>query len=114
VTQYTDSRGNVLQYAYDEVGNLATLTYPDDKQVHYTYNNADQLITVTDWANRETAYGYDDNGRLISTLRANGTQMTRVYDEAGQLKQQKDIVVATGEIISQLYHPRNNRARTHS
>jgi len=101
VTQYTDSRGNVLQYAYDEVGNLATLTYPDDKQVHYTYNNADQLITVTDWANRETAYGYDDNGRLISTLRANGTQMTRVYDEAGQLKQQKDIVVATGEIISQ-------------
>jgi len=32
VTQYTDTQGNTLQYAYDEVGNLVTLTYPDGKQ----------------------------------------------------------------------------------
>jgi RHS repeat-associated protein len=83
------------------VGNLAALTYPDGKQVHYEYNNANQLITVIDWAGRETHYGYDPNARLISTLRPNGTQMTRLYNEAGQLKQQKDIVVATSEIISQ-------------
>jgi RHS repeat-associated protein len=83
------------------VGNLITLIYPDGKQVHYEYNSANQLITVTDWAERETLYTYDPNGRLISTERPNGTQMTRVYNEAGQLKQQKDVVVATGEIISQ-------------
>ncbi|RKZ77698.1 MAG: hypothetical protein DRR19_27550, partial [Candidatus Parabeggiatoa sp. nov. 1] len=35
VTKYTDTQGNTLQYAYDEVGNLVTLTYPDGKQVHY-------------------------------------------------------------------------------
>ncbi|MDM8561916.1 RHS repeat protein [Candidatus Marithioploca araucensis] len=54
-------------------------------------------MKVTDWANRVTVYDYDKNGRLISTLRHNGTKMTRVYDEAGQLKQQKEIVVATSE-----------------
>jgi YD repeat-containing protein len=34
VTKYSNHQGNVLQYAYNEVGNLVTLTYPDGKQVH--------------------------------------------------------------------------------
>jgi RHS repeat-associated protein len=102
VTKYTDTRSNTLKYAYDEIGNLVTLTYPDGKKVHYEYDAASQLVKVTDWANRITEYAYDKNGRLISTLRPNnGTQMTRVYNDAGQLKQQKDIVVATEEVISQ-------------
>jgi RHS repeat-associated protein len=101
ITKYTDQQGNTLQYEYDPVGNLITLIYPDGKQVHYEYNSANQLITVTDWAERETRYSYDPNARLINTLRPNGTKMTRVYNEAGQLKQQKDFVVATGEVISQ-------------
>jgi len=103
VTQYTDTQGNTLKYAFDAVGNLITLTYPDGKQVHYEYDAADQLITVTDWANRVTRYDYDKNGRLISIVRPNGTQQTRVYDIAGQLKQQKDIVIKTGEVINQFY-----------
>jgi len=49
----------VLQYAYDAVGNLVTLTYPDGKQVHYEYSDADQLVLVTDWAERLTRYTYD-------------------------------------------------------
>ena len=101
VTKYTDTRGNTLKYAYNEVGNLVTLTYPDGSLVHYEYDAASQLVKVTDWANRVTLYDYDKNSRLISTLRPNGTQMTRVYDDAGQLKQQQDIVVATEEVISQ-------------
>ncbi len=101
VTKYTDTQNNSLQYEYDEVGNLVTLTYPDGKQVHYGYDAADQLVKVTDWANRDTRYAYDKNARLINILRPNGTQMTRAYDDAGQLKQQKDVLIATGEIISQ-------------
>jgi RHS repeat-associated protein len=101
VTKYTDTQANTLQYAYNEVGNLVTLTYPDGRQVHYEYDAANRLVKVTDWAARVTQYDYDKNGRLISTLRPNGTQQTRVYDKAGQLVQQKDIVIATGEVISQ-------------
>ncbi len=102
VTQYTDTQGNTLKYAFDAVGNLITLTYPDGKQVHYEYDAADQLITVTDWANRITRYDYDKNSRLISIVRPNGTQQTRVYDLAGQLKQQKEVVIKTGKVISQV------------
>ena len=77
------------------------MTYPDGKQVLYDYDAADQLIKVTDWNHRETVYGYDNNGRLSSVLRPNSTQITRVYNDAGQLKQQQDILVATGAVISQ-------------
>jgi RHS repeat-associated protein len=78
-----------------------TLTYPDGRQVHYEYDAANRLVKVTDWAARVTKYDYNQNGRLIKTLRPNGTQQTRVYDKAGQLLQLKDIVIATGDVISQ-------------
>jgi len=107
VIKYTDVRGNVLQYAYDSVGNLVGLTYPDGKLVSYEYDAAGQLVKVTDWANRVTVYAYDKNGRLISLLRPNGTQMTRSYDAAGQLLRQDDVVSfefsydAAGNIIAE-------------
>lgn len=100
VVKYTDSQGNTLQYVYDTVGNLVTLTYPDGKQVHYAYNAADQLSKVTDWAGRETRYSYDANGRLVQVVRPNSTQMTRSYDIVGQLVQQQDMA-SNGEVISQ-------------
>jgi len=34
-------------------------------------------------------------------LRPNGTQMTRVYDDAGQLLQQKEVIISSGELINQ-------------
>ncbi|RKZ48829.1 MAG: hypothetical protein DRR08_31410, partial [Candidatus Parabeggiatoa sp. nov. 2] len=36
-----------------------------------------------------------------NTLRPNGTQMTRVYDDAGQLLQQKEVIISSGELINQ-------------
>jgi len=100
VSKYTDSQGNTLQYAYDAVGNLETLTYPDGKQVFYEYDANDQLTQVTDWAERETRYVYDANGHLVEVVRSNGTQMTYTYDVAGQLVQQKD-VASGGAVIRQ-------------
>ena len=100
VVKYTDSQGNTLQYAYDAVGNLVMLTYPDGKPVLYEYDVADQLTKVTDWVGRETRYVYDANGRLVEVVRPNGTQMTYTYDVAGQLMQQKD-VASGGAVIRQ-------------
>jgi len=100
VSKYTDTQSNTLQFGFDEVGNLLTLTYPDNRQVHYRYDVTNQLIQVTDWAERETHYEWDTNGRLIRETRPNGTVMTRRYDKAGQLVQQQD-VSANGEVIAQ-------------
>jgi RHS repeat-associated protein len=100
VVEYTDSQGNILQYAYNAVGNLVTLTYPNGKAARYEYDAVNQLTKVTDWAERVTGYSYDTNGRLIKVERPNGTNMARIYNAAGQLVQQKD-VANNGEIISQ-------------
>jgi RHS repeat-associated protein len=100
VVKYTDSQGKTLQYAYDAVGNLETLTYPDGKQVFYEYDAADQLTKVTDWAKRQTRYAYDANGRLVEVIRPNGTRMTYTYNVAGQLVQQQDMA-SDGKVIRQ-------------
>jgi RHS Repeat. len=80
----------VIGYAYDAVGNLTTLTYPDGKVVSYNYDSANRLIKVTDWAARETSYSYDDNGRLIQTTRPDGSVEFRSCNSAGQLTELKD------------------------
>jgi RHS repeat-associated protein len=100
VIKYTDSQGNTIQYGYDAVGNLVTLTYPNGKAVRYEYDAVNQLTKVTDWAQRVTRYSYDANGRLTTVQRPNGTTMTRTYHATGQLAQQKD-VTKNGEVISQ-------------
>ncbi len=100
VKKYSDVLGNTLGYTYDAAGNLATLAYPDGKQVSYEYDATDRLVKVTDWANRETGYEYDANGRLQQTAYANGTVETRGYDVAGQLTQ-KTITDAAGALVVQ-------------
>ncbi|GBC59405.1 hypothetical protein DENIS_0344 [Desulfonema ishimotonii] len=100
VTRYTDAQGNVIQYAYNNAGNLEILTYPDGKQVRYGYDLADRMTSVTDWDGRITRYEYDANSRLIRTQRPYGSVMTRTYDAAGQMTQQKD-VDAGGQVIAQ-------------
>jgi len=99
ITSYTDTRGNNIQYTYDQAGNLTRLTYPDGKQVNYIYDATNQLTAVTDWANRTTSYTYDPNGRLIQTNRPDGSIETRLYDDNGQIIQLKDTCMDT--LISQ-------------
>lgn len=99
VTKYIDAYGDTIEYAYDEVGNLVTLTYPGGKKVRYEYDAANRRKKVTDWAGRVTTYDYDANGRLTKTVRPNGTVLTQSYDAAGQLIEQKDID-AGGNTIS--------------
>ncbi|WP_421072462.1 RHS repeat-associated core domain-containing protein [Pelotomaculum propionicicum] len=100
VKKYTDARGNIIQYSYDAVGNLKTLTYPDGRQVAYEYSTENLLKKVTDWAGRVITYDYDQNGKLVTITRQNGTTLSCSYDDAGQLLQMKD-VDAHNNIISQ-------------
>lgn len=100
ITKYTDTRGNTIQYSYDNVGNLLSLTYPDNKQVSYEYDAANRLIKVSDWADRVTLYEYDDNGRLLKTTRSDGSIQIQSYNSAGWLIKQVD-TAANNQIIAQ-------------
>ena len=88
---YTDGYGNLLQYGYDAVGNLTTLTYPDGRAVHYAYDQANRLIRATDWNQKITSYTYDANNRLKTTTRPDGSVETRTYDSQGRLTEINDL-----------------------
>ena len=91
VTEYTDYKGNTVQYSYDEIGNLIALTYPGGEIVRYTYYKNGWLHTVTDAKGKVTKYTYDARGNLIHTERPNGTEEICTFNEAGLLVSQKDV-----------------------
>jgi len=74
-----------VTYAYDGVGNRASLGYPDGKVVNYSYDQANRLSAVTDWLGRITNYSYDPASNLTRTAYPNGTTATFTYDPANRL-----------------------------
>jgi RHS repeat-associated protein len=80
ISRFTNTSNQTIQYAYDENGSLAALTYPDGKVVHYEYDAANHLKKVTDWLSNTTTYNYDALGNVISAVNSNGTVVGAQYD----------------------------------
>lgn len=85
---------STIGYAYDAVGNLNRIFYPDGFTVGYDYDAYGRMKTVMEWAAvpgtataplRTTTYAYDILGRLSSVTRPNNTVRTVAYDVAGQV-----------------------------
>ncbi|MEI8121841.1 MAG: RHS repeat-associated core domain-containing protein [bacterium] len=85
VSSYRDAEGNLIQYRYDNGGNLTNLVYPDGKVVTYAFDGLNRLTNVTDWASRKTTIEYDLGNRVRKITRPNGTVREMNYDSAGQL-----------------------------
>ena len=85
----------LTQYAYDRLGNLTNITYPDSSQVAYTYGTGGMLASVAQkvsggsFAPVVTSYGYAPTGQATSTVFANGVYTSATYDPANlyRLKQ---------------------------
>ncbi|MCX5885489.1 MAG: cysteine peptidase family C39 domain-containing protein [Proteobacteria bacterium] len=86
LTRYQDLNGFVIQYSYDGVGNLTSITYPGNKVVNYEYDRTNRLIEVKDWLNNPTTYEYDAAGNLIRTTYPSGSIILQQYDDANGLK----------------------------
>jgi len=73
-----DTAGTTTQFGYDAAGNLATLTWPDDKVKTFVYERADlpwALTGIVDENDQRFAtFGYDSEGRATSTEHAGGVQ----------------------------------------
>lgn len=85
VATYRDSEWNLIQYAYDQNGNLTNLVYPGGKTVAYFYDSLNRLTNVTDWANRKTSIEYDLGSHVRRITRPNGSVREMNYDGAGQM-----------------------------
>ena len=78
--------GGSISYTYDNLGRLATATYPDGRVASYTYNGDGQLYRITEVGGDSPAtylYSYDSLGRLIASEKKdiNGASILRIYQK---------------------------------
>ncbi|MEM7592101.1 MAG: RHS repeat-associated core domain-containing protein, partial [Cyanobacteria bacterium P01_A01_bin.83] len=73
-----------IEYAYDNRGNLATVT---DKNgtIDLDYDTSDRLTKITYSGGRFLAYTYDAGDRRTSLTDQDGNQVNYAYDAAGRL-----------------------------
>ena len=91
----TDANGNTTGYGYDLLGRLVSQTDAHRVTSTLEYDGHGNLVRSTDGLGRTIAFVYDAQNHLVTeTWRdANGTvtrDITRSYDDAGQLLQVKD------------------------
>jgi YD repeat-containing protein len=63
----------ITRYAYDQLGNMTSMTDANGNITRYTYDEDNLLSTETDAQGNVTAYSYDDKGNLILKQNPNGT-----------------------------------------
>ncbi|MFE7545757.1 RHS repeat-associated core domain-containing protein [Streptomyces platensis] len=84
LTSTTDTKGNTTRNAYDESGNLRTVTDVAGKITTFTYDAANRLTDVKDPAGHTVHTTYDAMGNVASRTDATGGKTTYTYDKAGR------------------------------
>ncbi len=79
-----DGQGRRIQYTYNSLGELDSVTYPDGSVVAYAYDAVGNLIQVRT-AEGDYTYEYDEENRPVRLMRPDGSVTTYEYDGEGQL-----------------------------
>jgi RHS repeat-associated protein len=95
VVGYIDAFGKNVNYAYDALGRVATLKYPDGKMLTNNYDALSRLTNQVDWAGRQMSYTYDKANRLILRTYPNGIVQTNSFDNDGRVTD-LDYAASTG------------------
>ncbi|MCW9679746.1 VWD domain-containing protein [Dolichospermum planctonicum UHCC 0167] len=86
LTKITYPTGRSLTYTYNADGQRTKLVSQDGYTVNYTYDTVGRLKTLTNGtAQSIISYDYDSAGRLIKETNGNGTYTTYEYDQQSQL-----------------------------
>ncbi|MFZ1983121.1 MAG: DUF6531 domain-containing protein, partial [Desulfatitalea sp.] len=80
-----DSANLETVYAYDDAGNLASVTDAEGKATTYHYDLFSRLYQVVQPGNVTTTYAYDRHGNLSSVTDAEGHVTAYDYDDLGRL-----------------------------
>lgn len=71
--------GQVTQYAYDSLGRLSNVTYPNSNTVLYTYDDDSNVLSVV-YGSAKDYYTYDARDRMTNeTEVASGTSYSTLY-----------------------------------
>ncbi len=99
---------SVYQYAYDDSGNLKTLTSPEGAVTQYTYDVMGNVLTVTDPRGKQWTYTYDANGLLLTALDPLGNTRAYEYDKVGNRTRATD---ANGKATTFAYNQQHRLTR---
>ncbi len=88
LTKITYPTGRSLTYTYNADGQRTKLVSQDGYTVNYSYDTVGRLKTLTNGtAESIISYDYDGAGRLTKETNGNGTYTTYQYDQQSQLTQ---------------------------
>jgi len=73
------------QYQYDGKGQRTAVIDPEGNSTAIAYDEMGEVISITDPLGRVTAYNYDGFGQRIQITRANGTSKSRSFNSMGSL-----------------------------
>jgi RHS repeat-associated protein len=96
----TDSLGRVALYVYDDADRVTQQTDPAGNVTTYAYDAAGNLVTITDPLGRVTQFRYDALNRLHEVEDALGGITTRDYNPDGTLASVTD---ALGRVTTYTY-----------
>jgi RHS repeat-associated protein len=86
LTKITYPNGRSLSYTYNADGQRTKLVSSDGYTVNYTYDTVGRLKSLTNGTGQNIiSYAYDSAGRLIKETNGNGTYTTYEYDLQDQL-----------------------------
>ena len=86
-TQYSFLPGVTYSnaYGYDAASNRTSFTAPDGSTVNYAYDTLSRLTSLTDSLTGQFTFGYDALSRRTSLARPNGVNTSYTYDSLSRL-----------------------------
>lgn len=96
--------GRTTNFAYDSLGNVTKVTYPNKETCSYTYDAMGNVLSFTDARGKKTTYGYTKGGALSSITDPLGNQSKISYDGNGN---QASVTDAAGYTASTTYNAHN-------
>lgn len=104
VTKYTDIYGNTVEYEYDCCGNLVKMIYPTDEVAVYTFDaNHNMLSSSFEGSTYVTTYEYNAQNQITKERRPDGSVLSKVYNNAGQLSTLTDLDKNGNIIVAEAY-----------
>jgi RHS repeat-associated protein len=82
MTCVVDGKSYVVKYAYDPVGNITEIAYPDNTVIQYNYSLKDLLESIQGYA----AFTYFSDGTLEGIDFSNGVTTDFTYDLNGRMQ----------------------------
>jgi len=95
---------NTTAYQYDALNRLISVIQPGSVTTAYGYNSNNNLTSVKDTNNNTTTYKFDDHRRVFQVISPDTGTTTYSYDAAGNMISKTD---AKGVTISYVYDAAN-------